>query len=76
MCCSMTPLCPLPANLADIAPFNANGPPDGTYPLFAGNAPPGDYELYLGCDFARNGHLDYQAGGINGVFDHLIAHVR
>ncbi len=67
---------PLPANLADITPFNAAGPADGSYPLFMGNVPAGDYELYLGCDFVKNGHLDYLLGAINGVYGHSVVHVR
>ncbi len=67
---------PLPANLADITPFSPNGPADGSYPLFTGNVPLGDYELYLGCDFAKNGHLDYLLGAVNGVYGHSIVHVR
>ncbi len=68
---------PLPANLADITPFNALGPADGGYILYSDNAPLGDYELYLGCDFVTNNHLDYTGGTtVNGIFDHIIVRVR
>lgn len=61
---------PLPANLADITPFTTSSPADGTHTLFTGSVPVGDYELYLGCDFVKNGHLDYTGGtSINGVYD-------
>ena len=67
----------LPANLADITPFINWGPADGGYFLFVGNVPVGDYELYLGCDFVVNGHLDFTGGTtINGVYDHVVVHVR
>ncbi len=66
---------PLPADQSQITPFRL-APPDGKYPLFAGTAPKGKYELYLGCDFAKNGHLDYYLGGLNGAFDHLIVTVQ
>lgn len=68
---------PLPASLTQITPFQASGPPDGTYTLFAGTAPAGTYELYLGCDFVRDGHLNIDAGGkVNGVYDYLSATVQ
>lgn len=66
---------PLPADLSQITPFRL-APPDGKYPLFAGTVPNGKYELYFGCDYVKNGHLDYQLGAINGVFDHLIVTVQ
>ncbi len=66
---------PLPADLSMILPFML-APPDGKYPLFTGTMPKGRYEFYFGCDFAKNGHLDYLLGGINGVFDHVIVTVQ
>jgi hypothetical protein len=70
---------PLPTNLAEIAPFQASGPADGTYTLFAGTAPAGTYALYLGCDFVHDGHLtiDTSAGlTVNGAYDYLSATVQ
>ena len=67
---------PLPADLSRITPFMASGPARGTYPLFAGTVPRGTYEIYLGCDFVRNGRLDYFMGIIDGVFDYTIVTVR
>jgi hypothetical protein len=75
---------PLPAELSQITPFRL-APPDGRYPLFTGNAPPGRYELYFACDFVVNGHLDflvasgpldYLLSGIYGMFDHLVVTVQ
>lgn len=68
---------PLPANLANITPFISGGPADGGYFLYTGNVPVGDYELYLGCDFVTNGHLDHMGGtSINGVYDRILVRVR
>ena len=49
---------------------------DGAHTLFTGNVPIGDYELYLGCDFVKNGFLDYLLGAINGAYDYIRVHVR
>ena len=68
---------PLPANLAQITPFMASGPPGGTYVLFNGTVPPGKYELYLGCDNVLNGRLDIDVGlHVNGIYDYLAATVK
>jgi len=57
---------PLPADLAAITPWMANGPYDGSHILFEGTVPPGDYQLYIGCDLVPNGHLDVPIDGIYG----------
>lgn len=68
----------LPADLATITPFGS-GPVDGTYSLFSGTAPTGTYELYLGCDFVTDGHLNIDTSSglnLNGVYDYLSATVQ
>jgi len=60
---------PLPSNLAQVQPFSSSGPYDGTHTLFSGNLPPGSYEIYLGCDNTKNGHLDINLSQqIDGVY--------
>jgi hypothetical protein len=67
----------LPVNFINITPFSAIGPADGAYTLFNGNLPPGDYDLYIACDFIANGHLDYTGGiSLNGAFDYVLVHVN
>jgi hypothetical protein len=67
---------PLPANLETVTPFTTTGPADGTYTLFSGSVPVGDYELYYGCDYIKNGHLDISFGAPNAAYDHILVHVR
>ncbi|GEM_PF-892153 len=65
---------PLPADLSTVTPYLSSGQLDGTYSLYADTAPAGTYELYLGCDFVMDGHLniDTSAGlNLNGVYDYL-----
>ena len=60
---------PLPATLAAITPWMTSGPGDGSYPLYQGTAPKGNYEIYLGCDNLTNGHLDIDGlNNINGLY--------
>jgi len=60
---------PLPSNLAQVQPWLTSGPYDGTHTLFSGNLPPGSYEIYLGCDNTKNGHLDINLSQqIDGVY--------
>jgi len=69
---------PLPANLAEITPY-ASGPADGTYTLFVGTVPAGSYDLYLGCDFVSDGHLNIDTStglNLNGVYDHFSVTVQ
>ncbi len=66
---------PLPGDLSMIMPFML-APPDGRYPLFMGTVPKGMYDVYFGCDFVKNGHLDYLLGAVNGVFDHVMVTVQ
>jgi Tol biopolymer transport system component len=70
---------PLPAGLSTVTPYLSSGQADGTYPLYAGTAPAGTYELYLGCDYVMDGHLniDTSAGlSLNGVYDYLSVTVQ
>jgi len=66
---------PLPADLSRITPFLASGLARGTYPLFTGPVPRGTYELYIGCDFKRNGHLDIAGGVLDGIYDYMTVRV-
>lgn len=65
---------PLPTPLSQITPWMASGPADGLYTLFAGSVPTGGpYDVYLGCDFVPNGHLDIDADlNVNGLYDTLL----
>lgn len=66
---------PLPGDLSLITPFRL-APADGRHPLFMGTVPRGVYDIYFGCDFMKNGHLDYQFGHIDGAFDHVVVTVQ
>ncbi|CBE69930.1 MAG: hypothetical protein F9K13_07465 [Candidatus Methylomirabilis oxygeniifera] len=69
----------LPADLSTVTPYLGSGQADGTYSLYAGTAPAGTYELYLGCDYVMDGHLniDTSAGlNLNGVYDYLSVTVQ
>jgi hypothetical protein len=75
---SATGWVPLPADLSTLTPWGT-GPPDGTYTLYADSAPAGAYELYLGCDFVSDGHLNIDTSvglNLNGVYDYLSATVQ
>jgi len=62
---------PIPSNLAMITPWKLIGPYDGTHVLFEGPVPPGTYELYLGCDFVKDGKLNIDVGNhVNGIYDY------
>ncbi|MBI5612670.1 MAG: hypothetical protein HY942_06365, partial [Gammaproteobacteria bacterium] len=44
--------------------------------LFMGTLPKGMYDVYFGCDFVKNGHLDYLLGHVDGMFDHVMVTVQ
>ncbi|PTL35077.1 hypothetical protein CLG94_11375 [Candidatus Methylomirabilis limnetica] len=70
---------PLPADLSVVTPYLSSGQADGVYSLYSDTAPVGTYELYLGCDFVVDGHLniDTSAGlNLNGVYDYLSVTVQ
>lgn len=70
---------PLPTDLSTVTPYLSSGQADGVYSLYSGTAPAGTYDLYLGCDFVVDGHLniDTSAGlNLNGVYDYLSVTVQ
>jgi len=67
----------LPAILAQVQPYITSGPYDGTHTLFEGNVPPGDFEIYLGCDNVKDGHLNIDTlKHIDGVYGYAFGTVQ
>ncbi|MGQ9813495.1 MAG: hypothetical protein ACUVQ2_09035 [Dissulfurimicrobium sp.] len=65
-------LLPLPQYLDQITPFGCL-PRNGQFPIYSGDLPPGDYDLYIGIDNIHNGHLDLYNNSL--TYSHLMIHV-